>query len=426
MKLITTTALGLVAAVLTTPAAAQYENSYSQPRQQQPQAQAGSAGQQSSAQQAAPAVKPSAKAAKAIIDLQTAVNNKDYANLPTKVAAAQAVATTNEDRYLIARLQLGAAVANGDTTAMSSALDAIAASGLLGSAKMGELYAGLGGSFLNKKQYAQAAASYQKAVALNPADPEAQRLLGVSLFEAGQKAAAVGPLQKAIAAAAAAGQKPSEDVYRLAVQAAFDSRSAAATELARQWLAAYPSPDSWRNSVAIYRNINQPDVESTLDLMRLLQAVGALQQPSDYAIYIADAAEQSNYNEAQAVLDAGIAAKVIDPSSADFRSMVAGMRARPKASVTDLAAATKSAQTGMALLHIGDRYYAMGDYAKALELYRMAQGKSDVEPNVARLHIGMALARQGDKAGATAAFNAVTGPRADIAKFWLTYVNQRA
>jgi tetratricopeptide (TPR) repeat protein len=160
--------------------------------------------------------------------------------------------------------------------------------------------------------------------------------------------------------------------------------------------------------------------------MRLLQAAGALQQPSDYAIYIADAAEQSNYNEAQAVLDAGIAAKVVDPASPDFRSIVAGMKARPKASVADLAAATKSAQTGMALLHIGDRYYAMGDYAKALELYRMAQGKSDVDPNVARLHIGMALARQGDKAGATAAFNAVTGPRADIAKFWLTYVNQHA
>jgi hypothetical protein len=38
----------------------------------------------------------------------------------------------------------------------------------------------------------------------------------------------------------------------------------------------------------------------------------------------------------------------------------------------------------------------------------------------------MALARSGDKAGATAAFNAVTGPRADIAKFWLTYLNQKS
>ena len=425
MKLITTTALAVVVAAFATPAAAQeYQNSYSQPRQQQPSTQPTSG--QSTAQQPAAAVKPSSKAAKAIIDLQTAVNNKDFANVPAKVAAAQAVASTSEDRYLIARLQLSAALANKDTAGMSSALDAIAASGIVDSAKTAELYSGLGGTLLNGQQYAQAAAAYQKAATLNPSNADTQRLLGVSLFEAGQKAAAVAPLQKAIAVAAASGQKPSEDLYKIAVQAAFDARSPAANELARQWLTAYPSPDSWRNSVAVYRGLNQPDVESTLDLMRLLQAAGALKEPSDYEIYIADAAEQSNYNEAQAVLDAGIAAKVIDPAGAQFRAIVSGMKARPKATAEDLVSATKSAQTGMALLHIGDRYYAMGDYAKAIELYRMAQGKSDVDPNIAKLHIGMALARQGDKGGATAAFNGVTGPRSDVAKFWLAYVNQKA
>jgi hypothetical protein len=68
----------------------------------------------------------------------------------------------------------------------------------------------------------------------------------------------------------------------------------------------------------------------------------------------------------------------------------------------------------------------MGDYAKAAELYRMSMTKPGVDASVANLHIGMALARAGDKAGATTALNAVTGPRADIAKFWLAYLNQRA
>jgi hypothetical protein len=49
-----------------------------------------------------------------------------------------------------------------------------------------------------------------------------------------------------------------------------------------------------------------------------------------------------------------------------------------------------------------------------------------VDPAVANLHIGMALARAGDKAGATTALNAVTGPRAEIAKYWLLYVSQKA
>jgi hypothetical protein len=53
-------------------------------------------------------------------------------------------------------------------------------------------------------------------------------------------------------------------------------------------------------------------------------------------------------------------------------------------------------------------------------------GKPDTDRALANLHIGMALARSGDKAGATAALNTVTGLRADIAKYWLLYLAQKA
>jgi Flp pilus assembly protein TadD len=76
------------------------------------------------------------------------------------------------------------------------------------------------------------------------------------------------------------------------------------------------------------------------------------------------------------------------------------------------------------LLRIGDRYYGMGNYAKAAEVYRDVMTKPGADKEVANLHLGMALARAGDKAGATAALNAVTGPRAGIAKYWLLYVQQ--
>jgi tetratricopeptide (TPR) repeat protein len=309
---------------------------------------------------------------------------------------------------------------------MAAAIDGVAASGYLDATKSGGLYAGLGGTFLNDKHYPEAAAAYRKALAINPNDSEAQRMLGVALFSAGQKADAAAAFQRMIQTSLAAGQKPSEDTYRLAVQSAFDAKLPQANDIARQWLAAYPSADSWRNSIAVYRALNQPDVEGTLDLLRLMQATGAMNQAGDYGLFARAAFEQNNFNEAQAVLDAGIAAKVVDPANPEFSGLVNGLKAKPKATTADLAEATRTAQSGMALLHIGDRYYAMANYAKAVELYRMAMGKPGVDAAVANLHIGMALARAGDKAGATAALNAVTGPRADIAKFWLTYVNQKA
>ena len=409
MKLITTTALALAAALIASPAAAQT-------------ASPAPAAAQAPAQ---PQIKPSPKAVKAIVDLQTAVNAKDYANVPAKLAAAQAVATTKEDHYLIGTLQLRAADAQKDSAATAAAVDAIVQSGYLTTPKSAEMYSALGVTDFKDKQYSQAAQAFKKSVALNPNDLEIANLLGRSLFLAGQKADAASTLNHIIQTSVAAGQKPSEDLYRLAVQSAADAQSPEAAAIAQEWLTAYPSADSWRTSLAIYRNANHLDAEGDLDLFRLMQATGSLKESADYAMFAASAADQNNFNEAQSVLDAGLQSHALNPNDSTTRQLIAGIRGKPRPTVADLAVATKSAANGMALLHIGDRYYAMGDYTKAAELYRMSQGKPGVDPALANLHIGMALARSGDKAGAATALNAVSGPRSSIAKFWLAYVNQK-
>ena len=157
-----------------------------------------------------------------------------------------------------------------------------------------------------------------------------------------------------------------------------------------------------------------------------MQATGSLATPGDYELYAASAADQSNYNEAQAIVDAGLNAKVLDPANATVREILANLKTKNKATVADLETAEKTAQNPKAYIRIGDSYSAMGQFAKAAEVYRKAIGKPGVDQNVANLHLGMALARAGDKSGAAAALNAVTGPNADIAKFWLTYVNRKA
>ena len=134
------------------------------------------------------------------------------------------------------------------------------------------------------------------------------------------------------------------------------------------------------------------------------------------------AAEQRNYAEAQAIIDAGVAAHKVDVSSPLFRDILEGLKSKPKATEADLDTAAKTATTGKALIGVGDRYYSLGQYAKAVQIYRQALGKPGVDTNLANLHIGMALTRAGDKAGATTALNAVSGPRAEIAKYWLIYL----
>jgi len=233
-------------------------------------------------------------------------------------------------------------------------------------------------------------------------------------------------LQQGIKLQQAGGQKAPEMWYKRALSVAYGAKLPLANQVARDWVAAYPSPANWRDTVAIYRNLNQQDVEGTLDLLRLLRAAGALSNASDYNLFAEAASDQGNFIEAQSILDAGIAAKQVDPASPLFRDLVTALKAKQKPTAADLAVATKTAANTKALLRIGDSYAALGDNTKAVELYRTALGKADVDAPVANLHIGMALARAGDKAGATAAFNAVTGPRAEIAKYWLVYLQTHA
>jgi Tfp pilus assembly protein PilF len=407
----TTTALGIVLAIASMPAAAQLTRSQEndKPMAQQPQSKPGD-------------VKPSSGALKAIVELQNAVKANDTANIPAKLAAARAVAKTKEDNYLIGVFQRQAALNAKDVAGLATAVQALEASSYLDATKLAALYMDLGIQQFNAKQMALAVASFQRAATLTPNDYGAIELLAQAKSAAGQNAEAASLFQQTIKARIAAGQKPTEDVYRRAVQAAYDSQSPAAIELGRDWVAAYPSPDSWRNAILIYRNLVKPDVEGTLDLLRLMQTMNALSKSADYNLFATAAADQQNFVEAQAVIDAGIAAKQVDPASPLFRDIVVGLKSKQKLTEADLVEAVKIAQTGAAMVRVGDRYFGMGQYAKAADLYRKALAKGGVDKDVANIHLGMALARSNDKAGATAAFNAVTGPRADIAKYWLLYL----
>jgi tetratricopeptide (TPR) repeat protein len=419
----TTTALVLVLGATAAPAFAQYMPPPPPPPPRETAIQPQGKDDQQPQAKLTGSIQPSGKARKALIDLQKAVDANDVANIPAKLAAAQAVASTKEDRYLIGQMQLKSALKTNDSNAMRTAIDAIAASGYQSSAEVAKLYMALGGNLYNAKQYEPAATALERAAQLDPSNTEVLTNLGETRFAEGRAADAVAVFQRAIQAKLAAGQKPEEALYKRALSIAYNNKLPNSIEISREWVAAYPTTESWHNAVAILRNQSQQDEEGTLDLLRLLQAAGALNTAGDYGLFAEAAADQSNFNEAQAVLDAGIAAHIVNPADPKFRDDIVGLKGKPKASAADLEAALKTSPSAINVLRIGDRFYGMGNYSRAAEVYRQAISKG-VDPNVGNLHLGMALARSGDKAGATAAFKAVTGARAEIAKFWLVYVQQ--
>ncbi len=421
MKLINSTAL--VLAAVAAPAAAQY-GSVSQPQPTaRPQATQEAAPAPAAA--AAPTVKPSNKAVKAIVDLQTAVNKNDTANIPAKVAAAQAVASTKEDRYLIAQFQLKVAANANDAAAASTAIDAIAATGVLDNSHVAAFYRGLGGTYFKANQFPQAAAAFQHAVALDPHDTNAMMALAESQNGVGQKAEAVATFQRAIELSVTAGHKPEESIYRRALSIAYNAKLPNSIELGQEWLAAYPGPDSWHNSLAIYRNLEHPDAGATFDLLRLSRATNSMVGASDYYNYASEAANQANYAEARTVIAEGIAAGKIKSTDAGISEVEAALKGKASPTAAELATAEKGATIPNAFIRVGDRYYGAGNYQKAADLYRTGLAKG-ADANLGNLRLGEALARSGDKPGATAALSKVGGSLAPVAKFWTVYVQHQA
>ncbi len=428
----TFTAMALALAAMASPAAAQYAN---------PPASSSSAGPPSmgpapagpavAAVPAEPQLCPttiSKGARKPLIALQTALDAKDAAGFAAADVVAHAAASTPEDRCVLAQLELNFAGGRGDFGGVATALDAVATSGVGNQARLVALTDQLGKLRFNAKDYVGAATAFERATRLAPNDGDQYILLGETRAKTGQTDAALTLYRKAIAVQAAAGGKVKEDYLKHAVALAYDSKNPQAFDLARAWVAAYPSPKNWRDALKIYSNLSAISGGDLIDVYRLQRATHSLAGEADFGHYAEVALAKGLIGEAVGELDEGISANAISatsPAIKTIRAQGAGKVAADRASLSGAATKALAGSLAKPAQVTADALYGYGDYAKAATLYRAALGKSGGDASEINLRLGSALTMSGDKAGAKAAFDLVTGPRAEVAKYWLIYLAQR-
>ncbi len=368
----------------------------------------------------------SADFAKIYNDLSKALEANSAADVSAQIAAAHAAAKTPEEHYLAYQLQLKSGMGSKNEAEIAKAVEGMLSTGAAPQELQGPLHLAAGKVKYNAKQYAEAAAEFQKVLQIDPANAEAKSLLAQSQLTSASPTDQVTMLQKQIVEQSAGGQKAPEDLYKRALQVAYKAQLPAAADISRQWVAAYPTAGNWSDAIRIYRNMHQVDDATTLDLLRLARAAGALKGEADYDRYAYAALMKGYPGEALTVLNEGIKAGVVNASKSPFKEEFEQAKQKSAGEEAGLDAAAKSALgggTAKAATATGDLHYTYGQYAKAAEIYRAALKKPGADASLINLHLGMALARAGDKAGATSALNAVTGPRADVAKYWLAYVS---
>ena len=368
----------------------------------------------------------SKKARNAIVELQNAVMANDTAGIPAKLAAAQALAETNDDKYVIAINQIKAATNATDLAGMRAGIDALRASNGAEPSDVVARYNNLGKRYYDAKQLDQAAASFEQALTVDANNGDALKMLASTRETQGRGADAASLMAKSIAATKAAGGKPKESDYKFAARVAYDAKAPAAGDITRAWLTDYPSTTNWRDALRIYRDVNGLQGPTMIDVMRLAHAANALNGDGDYFGYINELITRGYLNEAKTVIAEGGAKKAIDVNKPAFSQFAAKLAKAPTRAAID--AAAKAALAGgpaKNAMEAGDTLYGIGAFAQAAPLYKAAASRPGVDANTANLHLGMALARSGDKAGATTALNAVGGAQANIAKYWLIWLNSQ-
>ena len=232
----------------------------------------------------------------------------------------------------------------------------------------------------------------------------------------------------------AAGQKAPEDYYRYAIGKANQSKNRAETvNWLTRYVSAYPTEKNWRDVIIMYGiqqgSVATLDKEQQIDLFRLMRATRSLGDQSLYEQYAQTTRVRGLPAETVSVLQEGVASGKLPAANAFVKTSLteAQASARAEGSLSGLETKAKAGANGKLAAQTGDAYLSQSNWTKAAELYRLALTKGGVVEDEVNTHLGIALARAGDKAGAQAAFGQVKGqPRADIAALWTAYLNQSA
>lgn len=377
-------------------------------------------------------------------EVQKAMQANDMATAATQLAATEAAAAasaSDDDKYVAAALRYdfetsrmrAAMTANPDAPidqgVLTGPLDALIANPRTPADTRPQYVFRRGTLAFNARKYPQAIQYFEQARQLGYKDPELDLQIAKAKLEGTDVKGGLADLNTVIEKQTAAGQKPPEAFYRYGIQKANAAKMGPETVAwIRRWIGAYPTAKNWRDAIFVYglqpTSVAKLDNQQQIDLFRLLRATRALADQYDYREYAQKVYDRGLPAEAQSVLAEGFASGKLT-GNADAKSLqtAAANAQRNESPLGTLATQAKASANGKLAAQTGDAYLGQDKYADAAALYRVALQKGGVNADEVNTRLGIALGRSGDKAGAQAAFAAVTSaPRADIAGLWTTWL----
>lgn len=375
---------------------------------------------------------------KQLIDAQTLLNEKKYADARAKLKLADAFADrTPYENYLIALLSLNVAVNEDDAPNSAKFMEQLLNLNAAGQwAKPADILVALqnvGVVHYRSKDYAQAASWMERNLKEGGNTIAAKNVRIQSYAMAGNFQRATELAEEEIALAKKEGRAPAQSYLELLAQARSQLKDTAGATRAVELLVTYYPRKEYSQSL-INRLWTRPDLTPALhlDVFRLAFFTGTLAETNDFQEYIDFAQRGGNSAEALTAFDKGVEVGLMGTgANAEAHKklrakLAAEVEQDKKTAAADIANALKK-PNGVAMVNVGFNLVGQGQFDKGIELMEKGIAKGlPKRPEDARLRLAVAqvLAGQTDKAKQT--FDTVSGPNGldELVRYWLLAIRK--
>src|ERR1700722_3656351 len=279
--------------------------------------------------------------------------------------------------------------------------------------------------YFQQKDYTKALDAADQAVKHGVNDIDTLGLIAKAQYLTGKYKDAATTMQEVVSKQ----DKPDEESLKLLWQ--FDlkaSDDAGAAKAVEKLVTYYPKPEYWANALAPLVRMDIKDAHLQLNVYRLMNDVGVLKLPSDYAEMAEIALDAGYPGETQNVLQQAFAKNVfVEQRDKDrYQHLLEGAKQRAAKDQSQLATVEQTAAAapnGDALVQLGAAYISYGQNDKAVAAITKGIGKGGLKsPDEANLLLGIAQLRQKNNAAAQQSFDKVASSSnngyARLGKLW--------
>ena len=375
-------------------------------------------------------LKPNADAGDAAAKAQLAEGAKA---VTPDVEKALAAASTGKDKIIAGQYAVTVGGWSDDMALRKRGVQAMLDSGELKPDQIPTFQFYLGNFAYATNDYATAATALSAAAQSGVTDEQLVPLLVESYSKAGKPAEGLTAARAAIDATKAAGKPVPESWLSRSVVVAYNAKAGPQTiDFAKLLVQEHPSKFNWLNASQMVRTFGNLDPQATLDLFRLMDRAGALDNDpkfvsGEFKEYIEAADPRRLPGEVVRVADKGLASGALSKSDQwvqEARANASGRIAADKASLPSQVGSAKSAASGKVAQSLADAFLNYGDAAQAEDLYKAALSKAGSDRDVVLTRLGIAQYDQGKYAEAAQNFSQVSGVRKPVADLWLSRINE--